>query len=492
MSLEPPATGRVRSIKSIFENLNSLDPLDISTSIKLSQSQNNQQKIYNRRPSTNFNFKRAATSHDLMRNRKVLNGDVNRIQCENKRQSNFINDKRQKSFDRSKMNGDDDDGKDTLQPLKDVKENVEVRLNRHTSDPVKRSSIKRSPAFRVGDKSIKTTTTTTTVKSNALSTSPVEVSDEKFDDLLQRCATDSEKLQQVCLSDTLKAALRQPLPTGPPPKKPPRTFADSPSPRDNVNVEQLFKQKSPTVSTEWKTVRQKSPSPTRELQNKINLLEKELIIGPKTHVKTTSASKKFGNSFMKCIPCSSVPIYDTAIVQPLTTTSPNGTKINGHANGRTNNRLNNEPIYMEPFEHLKSKTATTRTTNGANNNNGDHCNGHSNGVSECAESKSTNNSQQSRTNNLHAQNSFGGTAADSESIDSSLVSCASCAADDHSSSDLSNDIHYMVSVSDALNHSIRRQNEMKMIKKNKNKKTADDKKKRRREKDTSEEYSVSE
>lgn len=71
-------------------------------------------------------------------------------------------------------------------------------FQRQNSD-TRRSSIKRSPAFRVGDPHNKALL----IKSKSLSDAAVVPP----------------------LTDTLKKALRQPLPTGPPPKKPPRLIA---------------------------------------------------------------------------------------------------------------------------------------------------------------------------------------------------------------------------------------------------------------------------
>lgn len=418
MSYKPPVTGRVKSIKSKFENLNNLESLDISSPILNKYP----------KPASCFQFKRSSTSIDLPRYK--LN---NKIESDRKtialRKHNDLERKISDSFLLKNRNVISSN-KDTLKPLKEIKENVEISLNRHTSDPIKRGSIKRSPAFRVGDKSNKIGLTTKT-------TAPVitkEFSD-KFDELLERCVTDSQKLQEAGLTDTLKAVLRQPLPTGPPPKKPPRTFIDSPSPpRDNIQPFQLFPNELCATSSDRNDT--KISSPPRELQNKIDLLENQLVLKPATKKKTNR------KGFFNCIPCSSTPIYDTMIVNsrqsiesiksPKSINVNNNRKIMSLGHEQQPKKNISEHIYMEPFGHLKLNSLNFN--NNLNSSN-----------SSCVPENSTEIINLSKHNIEPPKLIWSGSSPDTESLDSSLLSCASCAAEDHSSSDLSGDIHYMVS-----------------------------------------------
>lgn len=494
MSFKPSETGRVKSIKSKFENLNSLESLDISASIPHKY----------RKPSPSHQFKRSATSIDFScRKLSVANGNNNGVSnvsaaIENnghkahlRRHNNLektISDDTISLKKRNTLNAAN--GEDTLKPLKEIKENVEVRLNRHINDPVKRSSIKRSPAFRVGDTSTNNGTSAKSIKANSAKSSPTSVPKEfaeKFDELLKRCVTDSQKLQEAGLTDTLKAVLRQPLPTGPPPKKPPRTFTDAPATRINhtndVNGNEKKSNASPTAS-----------SPNGELKQKIDLLENQLVLKPTTKSKGThrKASKEkhvFSSSLFNCIPCSSAPVYDTMIInrnqpskatavaskqQTCDATTPN--KFTSRTTPSPTNqthasRSKTEHIYMEPFAHLKSNShnnnSSTSSSNGisntnsctnshsqhCNNNNTSSINNNSNHNTSCSGNFSlfeNSNSNIDATDRAQSVNesklssSFSNGSLDGESIGSSLVSCTSCAADDHSITD-SHDIHYMVS-----------------------------------------------
>lgn len=79
--------------------------------------------------------------------------------------------------------------------------NISSKLTRQTDD-TKRASIKRSPAFR------KTGEKTTKLQG------PIKSNKKEF----------SHNFEDQILTETLKKALKQPLPTGPPPTKPKRTF----------------------------------------------------------------------------------------------------------------------------------------------------------------------------------------------------------------------------------------------------------------------------
>lgn len=90
--------------------------------------------------------------------------------------------------------------------LRSVNSNKLSRLSRQTDD-IKRASIKRSPAFRskTGDRA-----------SKLHSGSPPSS--------IETRRTSSSEGPNTNLTDTLKKALKQPLPKGPPPRKPKRTF----------------------------------------------------------------------------------------------------------------------------------------------------------------------------------------------------------------------------------------------------------------------------
>lgn len=450
MSYKPPVTGRVKSIKSKFENLNSFESLDISSSsLAISHLSEPQ-------PRTSFLFKRSATSIELpaqkcrdkfpvntRRHTKAASADAFALKYRNLTASS-----------------DCADDEDKLEPLKEIKENVEVRFNRHTSDPVKRGSIKRSPAFRVGDKSGKGVVP----KHSA----PVN---KKLAADSQRSSPVAEKLQEIGMTDTLKAVLKQPLPTGPPPKKPPRTFVDSPSPRGNRQPAHMFARAAKADAIK------KSLSPPRELQNKIDFLENELVLKPKVSRSTLHASstkhKPFSSSLLRCIPCSSTPVYDTMTISRRTSEqsqTPRNDENRIDAVSSTSTLITqsldkpkknvSEHIYMEPFAHLKLANLNNNNNTSDNHNHhhhhhSNHCGNGSNsrvpdpnGVGDAKHTStpfSYPNNSRSSTTTAAAPSPHNGSSLDNESIDSSHISCTSCAADDHSMSDLSGDIHYMVS-----------------------------------------------
>lgn len=473
MSYKPPVTGRVKSIKSKFENLSTFDSLDISSSC-ISHFAVSQ-------PRTSFLFKRSATSIELpaQKCRDKLTGNLRRHNNVTTADTFALKNRNTTSADVSI----DRDG-DTLKPLKEIKENVEIRLNRHTTDPVKRGSIKRSPAFRVGDKGGKGVL--------QRSNSPLikKETADKFDDLLRRCSTDAEKLQEVGLTDTLKAVLKQPLPTGPPPKKPPRTFIDSPSPRENRKPAQIFARAAAAAEEDTK---KRSTLPPKELQNKINFLENELVLKPSGRTKNVRSNihvsptktKPFGNSLLKCIPCSSTPVYDTMTISRRTSELPQQPRTDANrivdAVSSTSKLITqsldkpkknvSEHIYMEPFAHLKL-TNFNNNNNTSNNNNHhshlhQHNHNHSSSNNSCVPDPTYVGEVQRTSMPFSYPNAsvesirsvasapppslpplqHNGSSVDDVSLDSSHISCTSCAADDHSMSDLSGDIHYLVSSS---------------------------------------------
>lgn len=364
MSFDLPERSRVQSIKNKFENL------------KCVQSPNApHMNCANEWPKTNKknNFRRSATSIDFLKNRSAENS------------SNKSVDLISEIITKSSAVVSDDDS-DTLRPLKEIKENIGTRFNRHTNDPVKRSSIRRSPAFRVGDKTSKSVllkNNATPAKNNK---EPIEI--PKNHDESQNGFSD------VGLTDTLKAVLKQPLPSGPPPKKPPRTFADAKTSSHKVFNRNKSNETSDIIN---KNIRK-------------NLQRNGVFRNEKTEIKPT-AKKLIKNNILKCIPCSSVPIYDVVKSQRQSEVIEN----NFHPKTTLVTQAV-EHMYMEPFAHLELNKSVNKT-----NGNGNHriiaatC--------DCQNNKSP----------------------DSESFDSSLLSYTPCTSDDHSLSDLSNDIHYMVS-----------------------------------------------
>lgn len=455
MSYTAAETGRVKSIKSKFENLNSIESLDISATVPNKY----------RKPSPKFFFKRSSTSIDLPISRiAVANKSPVQSPSDNETNKSYL--RRHNNLGRTtsadafvvkKRNCIVNDA-DTLKPLKEIKENVEVRLQRHTNDPVKRSSIKRSPAFRVGDKSscsnnnnsknIGNFKSNRNDNTNGTTTVPPVVPKEfadKFENLLKRCDMEmKDDLMEPGLSDTLKAVLRRPLPTTAPPKKPPRTFIDSPKQvqkLDNVNG-----------SDEEKSQKHRNLVPTNQMKQKIDFIENSLILKTNSRTKggRTNVPKEkspFSSSLLNCIPCSSASIYDTMIVASnqfgkgtvTTAKEPSPEKCiqtnrNFHtaSNRHSNARTSTDPIYMEPFAHLKQNA---KIGNGAtpNTHNNKHCNS-SYGVTP------NHLTAEPKLSSSISNGSFDGP----ESLGSSLTSCTSCTADDHSFTDL-HDIHYMVS-----------------------------------------------
>lgn len=121
-------------------------------------------------------------------------------------------------------------------------------------------------------------------------------------------------MEYLSTSATIKKALSKPLPTGSPPKKPPRTF--------------LSPQFTKKIDTE--------PSP-ESIQNQIRTLK----ISPNTLPKKVSKTeeKKAISSFLNCIisPCTIDPIYYEQIRKEQ----------------HQKREDSEETIYMEPFAHLK-------------------------------------------------------------------------------------------------------------------------------------------
>lgn len=463
MSYKPPVTGRVKSIKSKFENLSTFESLDVSSSCL--------NHFPEAKPRTAYLFKRSATSIELPIAQKCRDKLNNSRRQVNVSAADIFALKNRNSPSTEVVHEGKSDDDDTLKPLKEIMENVEVRLNRHTADPVKRGSIKRSPAFRVGDKSGKGVLP----KSSSVPVIKKE-SSAQISEFLRRCSTDAEKLQEVGLTDTLKAVLKQPLPTGPPPKKPPRIFIDSP--RENRQPTQMFAR----AAEEEKMIR--SMLAPAELQNKINFLENELVLRPNGRASvhgSPSKQKPFSSNFLKCIPCSSTPVYDTMTISKrkselaqmprmsqhrieTQSSSPSSSKLITQSLDKPKRNVS-EHIYMEPFAHLRlTKLNNNNDTSNNNNHHHHHHQRHhsSSSKSRASDSNSVGNVKRTSTSVLtpnasvesikftSAPSQHNGFSMDNGSIDSSYMSCTSCAADDHLLSDSGGDIHYMVSVSKSI------------------------------------------
>ena len=430
MSNKPPVTGRVKSIKSKFENLHSLESLDIqiTAATPIPSALHSHPLPANGKP---YQFKRSATSIDLEKCKKTplnvpLKNAIKTVANQSNKPSSIDesvkplrNDVHRQSSDSFLFKNRNVVVRDKLKPLNEIKENVEVRLNRHTSDPVKRGSIKRSPAFRCGDKNAKITQKTSAIIPKGFS--------DKFDELLKRCVTDTQKLQEAGLTDTLKAALKQPLPAGPPPKKPPRTF-ESPSPKDDVDPLTLFENSLEATGKDGGTSKSPSPiSPSSDLQHKINFLENQLVMTPTA--KTNGHTKeKSSSNLLSCISCVS-STYDSVIVtghaNSFKATISNGQPTSLptlNASPKTKPQPI-EPIYMEPFGHLKMKSCSSTVPETKTHSN-------------CVNNHSTSEAKPTATINSNH----------SENFSTSSMSCTSCPEEHHHAGE-NGDIHYLVSVS---------------------------------------------
>lgn len=382
--------GRVRSIKSKFENLQSIESLDIGGPTATTATATS--TVKQQRPKSSFVLKRSATSLDLPERAMPssvgalpLTGNVRRTVAGDTTRSGRSMEIQRQASDSFLFKNRNVVVRDQIKPLKEIKENVEVRLSRHTSDPVKRSSIKRSPAFRVGNGGAGGDKTAGKMPLTKTTSMPKEFTD-KFDELLKRCAADDNDnhLTSAALTDSLKAALKQPLPAGPPPKKPPRTFETS-SPKDDINPIVLFMPKTGNGNNGGNDCDDIDDlTAPAELKNKISYLEQNLVLNATTAKARANGGVNghaavvrekthlLANSLLSCIPCSS-PIYDTFSVaqqgnglKAAATAAPpltNGHHANGAAKVTTRNNGGGdgaEPIYMEPFSHLKMKKVATR------------------------------------------------------------------------------------------------------------------------------------
>lgn len=183
-----------------------------------------------------------------------------------------------------------------------AKEEPPPKFQRQTSNTSASSassyiSIRRSPAFRFDAQ------TRPSVVKSVLKDAPVKQQPEL------------DELEYLSTSATIKKALLKPLPTGSPPKKPPRTFL---SPQ--------FPKKIDTEST-----------PVQIQLHKPRVSPNTL---PKKAEKTEGRKPQIG-SFLNCIisPCSIDPIYYE------------------HIRNEQRLKRQEESIYMEPFAHLQKDFA---------------------------------------------------------------------------------------------------------------------------------------
>ena len=190
-----------------------------------------------------------------------------------------------------------------------------LRLNEGTKDPVKEISTK--PQFQrqlsnTSNSSYKSIRRSPAFRFDAQSRPSVAKSVTK--ELPVKTKNDFDELEYLSTSATIKKALLKPLPTGSPPKKPPRTFL---SPQAMKKIEN-----QPSLES---------------IQNRIRTLK----ISPNTLPKkvTKTEDKKAISSFLSCIisPCSIDPIYYEQIRKEQ----------------RQKREDSEESIYMEPFAHLK-------------------------------------------------------------------------------------------------------------------------------------------
>lgn len=146
-----------------------------------------------------------------------------------------------------------------------------------------------------------------------------------------------DEIQYLASSDTIKKALKQPLPQGPAPKKPPRTFAASPktSPiNDDNNL----------LSDIERLTNQFDSNSIQKIS--VNNYDKRTRTLPKAIDKKDD--KKGISSFLNCIisPCTIDPIYYEQIKHE-----------------RKLNSKDSEDIYMEPYEHLQHMMSTSADSN---------------------------------------------------------------------------------------------------------------------------------
>lgn len=215
------------------------------------------------------------------------------------------------SPNKSDKSNEDEDSRD---------ENPFQRQNSDSSSSYK--SLRRSQAFRLDiqrkpnlavTKTTPTSSTTKLKRHNAIKYVSPQNKFPQFDEI-----------QYLATSETIKKALNKPLPQGPAPKKPPRTFTSSPK---TSPVEETVKL---CDDLEKVTIQQ------NVYKSKINDARRVRTL-PKASEKRSD--KRGISSFLNCIiqPCSIDPIYYEQTVQERRQ------RIDSQSE---------EKIYMEPYEHL--------------------------------------------------------------------------------------------------------------------------------------------
>lgn len=324
MSTKPPATStsRVQSMKSKFESLVNSESVDIQSNVKKLPI-----KPLFQRSRTCINLKtHSETSKEFIR--KYSKSNNIEIPLQKQCSDSIV---LRKNFNNPLTA--------SLRINRDSKDES-LKLIRHSSDSSKRGSIKRSPAFRVGDKNNKA------ILTKLSPTTPPEFDDVKFEQLLQRCSTDNQKLQAgLGLTDTLKFALKQPLPNGPPPKKPPRTFE---SPIKELNIVEEFGQRLKEEEEKEANI---------ELKEKIDFLEDNLNL-KKEPKKVTKSKENIipATNFLSCINCTNTDSIYEKCNPEIKPERKNQKLVSDEFLARHFPKSNNpaEHIYMIPFSHLKN------------------------------------------------------------------------------------------------------------------------------------------
>lgn len=205
-------------------------------------------------------------------------------------------------------------------------------------------SIRRSPAFRLDVQK----------KPNLLKNSPASPTKITRQSPLRPNPANRERpqvdeLQYIATSETIKKALKKPLPNTPAPPKPPRTFAASPrnSPiKDNV-----------CIVTEFEKKRNELRHSPENIRIQVNDLERKLQIKPNTFpkkaVKADSRDRKGISTFLNCIisPCSIDPIYYEQVKREQRLLKRD-----------TGEEEEEEEIYSEPFVHLEKSKSNFKPT----------------------------------------------------------------------------------------------------------------------------------
>lgn len=302
----------VSKVRKIFENQDNLQSLPDFPSIKI-RNHNNQDPFHTSR------FKRSQTLIDFSKfnNNRNISGDDDESSNGETDKRDHVEEKNQNSVERKFLN-----------------ESHSHRFERQNSDNSETSyrSIRRSPAFRRADaekkkpvtppKSIKLT------RQNPIT--PVKIDHQTVEKTLK---PQIDELEYLATSDTIKKALKSPLPQGPAPKKPPRVFAIA-SP---VNLSHR------TINLEDLEVEQESPKVVQSLMHKNVKLELEKqLIKPKIIIpkkKKVEQEKKGIATLLQCIitPCSIDPIYKETIRREQ---------------AQKQRVFCEEEIYTEPFAHL--------------------------------------------------------------------------------------------------------------------------------------------